>query len=312
MEVPAPTPGEVLIQTAYSCVSPGTELRCLAGQQAGITFPTIPGYTLSGTVLLAGAASGFQPGERVFCRGTRRASLPLTWGGHVSHAVLPANQVFRLPDTVDLRDAAAIKLAAIAFHGVRLSAVQPQETVLVIGLGVIGQCAARLYASAGARVIAVDAVPSRVKTATVPGIQALTITNLPDKRLAALLPEGADLIVDATGVPAVLPAALNLAKALPWHDDPLHGTRYVVQGSYAGEFSIPYQAAFVNEVTFLIPRDEQAADVQAVIDRLADGRLKPGDLLTETAAPEDAPAIYHRLQHERDSLLTAVFAWQTA
>lgn len=42
--LPDPGPGEVLIETAFSCVSPGTELRCLAGRQVDRPpFPFIPG-----------------------------------------------------------------------------------------------------------------------------------------------------------------------------------------------------------------------------------------------------------------------------
>ena len=53
--VPDPGPGEVIVETAFSCVSPGTELRCLAGAQPdGLPFPFIPGYSLAGHVIARG------------------------------------------------------------------------------------------------------------------------------------------------------------------------------------------------------------------------------------------------------------------
>jgi len=54
IQLPALKPHEVLVETAYSCISPGTEMRCLAGKQDGARFPFIPGYSLSGRIAAAG------------------------------------------------------------------------------------------------------------------------------------------------------------------------------------------------------------------------------------------------------------------
>jgi D-arabinose 1-dehydrogenase-like Zn-dependent alcohol dehydrogenase len=51
LELPSPGQYEVLVRTAYSCISPGTEMRCLAGNESGSTiYPFIPGYALTGEV----------------------------------------------------------------------------------------------------------------------------------------------------------------------------------------------------------------------------------------------------------------------
>jgi NADPH:quinone reductase-like Zn-dependent oxidoreductase len=55
VEIPAPGPGEVLIKTVFSTISPGTELRCLAGKQPNAApWPVIPGYSLSGHIVACG------------------------------------------------------------------------------------------------------------------------------------------------------------------------------------------------------------------------------------------------------------------
>ena len=51
IELPRPERDDVLVQALYTCISPGTELRCLAGQQRGTTFPFIPGYAMVGKVI---------------------------------------------------------------------------------------------------------------------------------------------------------------------------------------------------------------------------------------------------------------------
>jgi threonine dehydrogenase-like Zn-dependent dehydrogenase len=71
---------------------------------------------------------------------------------------------------------------------------------------------------------------------------------------------------------------------------------------------VPYQEAFVKEITFLLPRDEQAGDARAVIDLLGRGLLKVRDLFSGVCPPEDAPGIYANLRAGR--LMTAAFQWQ--
>ena len=310
VEIPAPGPGEVLIQTACSTVSPGTELRCLAGRQPSPSpWPFIPGYSLSGTIVACGEAVELAPGTRVFCTGTRRASANLMWGGHVAYAVAPAVAVFPLPESIPLPAASALHLAAIAFHGLRLARPLPHEKVVVLGLGAIGQMSARLFSAAGAQVLAIDLTPARVALARAAGIEAIT----PDSAIAAtvheVLPDGADIVVDATGAAAVLPQAVASARELGWDDSPLQGARIVVQGSYPEDFSIPYQEAFRKEAHILVPRDMQPRDVRAVIDLMVRDRLRIDDLLSALLPVDQAPATYARLRSAPDELVTAVFRW---
>jgi 2-desacetyl-2-hydroxyethyl bacteriochlorophyllide A dehydrogenase len=303
--LPALAADEVLIETAYSCVSPGTELRCLAGQQDGLKFPFIPGYSLSGIVVQTGAAvTSIAVGMPVFCTGTMRADLLLAWGGHVSHAIQKAGNVYPLPAGVDLLDAAVTHIAGISYHGMRLSQPMAHETVVVVGLGIIGQFSARLHALSGARVLGVDLAPERVRLLRDVGIDA--VTSLGEAR--ALLPDGADIVVDASGVSSLIAQAVDLARALPWDDTPTPNARYLIQGSYAGDFAVPYQAAFMKQLTFMIPRDAQPRDFRTVLDLLSRRKLSVRDLLSEVASPADAPRIYRALRN-RD-LLTAVFAWR--
>ena len=56
IEIPAPQKGEVWVRVEWSGVSPGTELRCLRGEQAGQPgFPFVPGYNALGVVEQVGS-----------------------------------------------------------------------------------------------------------------------------------------------------------------------------------------------------------------------------------------------------------------
>ena len=107
-----PLPEEVVAETLFSAISPGTELRCLAGNEhnAG-AFPMITGYSLVAKVVRP--AGDLRKGEMVFFNGTPLCpqGVSLSWGGHVSHVVAPqhgveplAVDVWRQQCTVFLHD----------------------------------------------------------------------------------------------------------------------------------------------------------------------------------------------------------------
>lgn len=309
VEIPAPGPGQILIRTAFSCISPGTERRAMGGHQAGFGgFPFIPGYTMSGTVLESAPGSRFKLGDRVFCLGTTHADRPLLWGGHTAHAVRDEGSVFLLPEDVSLQDASIAKMAAIARRGVRVGEAREGETVAVIGLGPIGQLSARLHAAAGARVVGADLSQARVDALRATGIEAGCPSGSLVDFFRERCPGGVSLVVDATGSPEVLRESLAVAFEKPW-DDPSPGPRVVVQGSYPAEFSLAYEACFRREVQLRFPRDNTSSDLTQVLELLAAGTLSVGDLVASSHRPDDCQAVYDALLAGSDALLTAVFNW---
>jgi 2-desacetyl-2-hydroxyethyl bacteriochlorophyllide A dehydrogenase len=307
--LPEPGRSQVVVEAIYTAISPGTETRCLGGKQFDATFPFIPGYSMVGRVAARGTGVGLAEGALVFCTGTERADHPLLWGAHMAHALCNADRVHVLPAGVDPLDASLTKLAAIAYRGVSVAETRPHEEVAVVGLGVIGQLAARLQALAGARVVAADLDPSRVALAKSAGIDAM----VPAEGLVAAFqprqPQGADVVVDSTGVPSVLPQAVLLARLKPWDDALTAPARLVVQGSYPDNVTFEYHQAFIRELSVLFPRDNQPHDIQTVLRFLAEGRLKTRDLVTEVASPADAQETYHLVSAPKPGMLTAVFKW---
>jgi predicted dehydrogenase/threonine dehydrogenase-like Zn-dependent dehydrogenase len=194
-EVPAPTPapGQVLVRTAYSLVSPGTDrlsmdfarkslvskarsrpdlvkqvVRKLRQEGPLPTYRTITtrldapqpmGYSCSGEVLSVGeGVHAIAPGDWVACAGA----------GYANHAelnVVPENLVARVPDGVSPEHAAWTTLGAIALQGVRVADPTLGEVVAVIGLGLIGQITVQLLRANGCRVLGIDLDPTRVKEA---------------------------------------------------------------------------------------------------------------------------------------------------
>lgn len=308
--LPDPGPGEVLIQSHYTCVSPGTELRCLAGEQPDApAWPFIPGYALAGTVVGQGPESVVAVGTRVVCSGTKRADRAIQWGGHIGHAVCSEETLFPVAQGVDLLNAAMAASGATAYHGVRLARPALHEKVAVIGLGPIGQLSLKLYSMLGVHVVGCDRLPARVELAQAAGHSAVLVENGLADSVKAHFPQGADIVVDATGAPAAFSDAISVARELAWDDEPTLGARYVIQGSYVDVMPIPYQSAFRKELTFLTPRNYQPRDLRAVLDMLGRGKLDLRDLVSVVRTPAEAPQTYAQLQTRDPALMTAAFQW---
>ncbi len=117
------------------------------------------GYSAAGIAVEAGARSArIAPGDRVAIAG----------GGAANHAeldVVPGLLCAPIPDGVSLRGRRFATLGAIAMHGFRRAEVAVGSRVAVIGLGLVGQLAARIALAAGCRVLGVDLDPELLELA---------------------------------------------------------------------------------------------------------------------------------------------------
>ncbi len=308
IEIPAPGPGEVMVETAFSSISPGTELRCLTGRQPGAPDGGwIPGYSATGIVRECGDGVVLAVGAAVSHGGTQRASRPRMWGGHCRHVIVAESAVF--PVAGDLRAASLAKQAAIAHRGFSLGRIRAGEIVVVAGLGLIGQCSARIAHAAGARVVGLDLSERRCAILAALGMPAFSPKEFDVAALIAELGAAADVVIDATGAAGALPSLLEYGAELPWTDEPGEGLRYVMQGSYPETFSVPYDPAFLREVTFHLPRDVRRSDLTAVLNLIAEGQLPLADLIPAVTDPADARALYERLKDPASDVVTGAFGW---
>lgn len=303
VDIPPPGPGEVVVDIHFSCLSPGTEGRVLSGKQTNApAFPLIPGYSASGLISEVGQQSQIQVGTPVFITGGARCSLPKCWGAHIGRAVVAESAVVVLPRGVSLRDAAALKLWAIAAHGMRLGECRPGEHVAVLGLGPIGFFSSLLHQNAGTEVAVSDLLPERIKLATAKGLSSFS-----NKEVPFLC--GADIVVDATGAPSVLSQACTLLRERPWDNQNHPRTRLLIQGSYSNPPTLPYDILFQREPLIWVPRDNQRCDIETVIQLMDQKKLPMNDLLADLGSPENAPAIYRDLHSVCQDAVTGVFNW---
>lgn len=310
-EISIPEPGisEVLLKADYSCISPGTELRCMNYPDGDANFPYIPGYSVSGTVEKCGDGTSLVPGDKVFYSGNQSSRFNIQWGGHCQYAVCSADGVIPVPTNVSQKEAAITKLAAIAYHGTRVTNPTKGDKVASVGLGPIGMFSALLFQAKGFEVVGLDLDENRIELLNSLGCKGLCSKDGLVETYQQVNPDGADIVCDATGVTQVLPIAINLAKDNPWDDQPLPQAKYIIQGSYPGDFSIPYQEAFMKELTFFLPRSDQPCDSKAVLELAAEGKLNLGALISDVRSPADCQSAFDDLKNRKPKIMTIAFDW---
>ncbi|WP_247045978.1 NAD(P)H-quinone oxidoreductase [Arthrobacter rhizosphaerae] len=160
---PVPGPGEVLIDVVAAGLN-----RADVQQRKGYYPPPagaseVPGLEVSGRI------AGFGPDvAKPFSVGDKVVAL-LGGGGYAEQVAVPAGQVLRIPDGVDLVTAAALpEVAATVYSNLIMTAqLQPGETVLIHGAtGGIGTMAVQLAKAFGAKVATTAGTAEKVSTAT--------------------------------------------------------------------------------------------------------------------------------------------------
>ncbi|MGW5447118.1 zinc-dependent alcohol dehydrogenase family protein [Streptomyces asiaticus] len=228
--VPDPTPGprEVVVDVA-ACGLCGTDLHILQGEFAP-TLPIVPGHEFAGEVVGVGSdVTELAVGDRVAvdpslhcheCRYCRigRGNLCDNWnaigvsvpGGAAEFAVAPVANCVKLPEHVDVADAALIEPLSCAVRGYDVLNGNLGAEVLIYGSGTMGLMMLELAKRTGATSVdMLDVNAERLSTATTLGCSrsAASADELDQ-------PRGWDVVIDATGNQAAIQDGLGrVAKA---------------------------------------------------------------------------------------------------
>ena len=314
-----PAEQEVLIETAYTAVSAGTERAGLmhmpnqADEVDGGTFPKIFGYSCVGTVKATG--SGVRhvvPGDRVIGY----------WSQHSQYNLLPGKRVVKIRhDCIPSEHAVFLFIAAFSAAGLRKTRLEFGESAMVFGMGLLGALAVQLCRIAGAvPVIAADLSEDRRRLALELGADYAMNPN--DRDFARLAKDmtrggrGVNAIVEVTGLSIALKQALDVVAPMGRvsllgctrvSDTPIdfyqkvHRPGVEIIGAHTN--ARPHVESYPHHWTH---RD----DIEALMDLTAGGRLDLSKILSETHAPEEAPEVYRRLAENRDFPVGVVFRWK--
>lgn len=292
VDAPVPGQGEVLIDVVAAGLN-----RADVQQRRGF-YPPPPGASEIPGLEVSGRIAGFGPGvTKAFSVGDKVVAL-LAGGGYAEKVAVPAEQVLRIPDGVDLVTAASLpEVAATVYSNLIMTAqLQSGETVLIHGAtGGIGTMAIQMAKAFGAKVATTAGSDEKVGTARAFLGADIAINykeeDFPDSLRRQNGGKGADVILDVVG-----------AKYLGKNVDALadYGRLVVIglQGGTKGELDLGQllrkRAAVVATALRPRPVEEKGAIMSAVRESvwplIADGRIRP--LVAKTFPLDQAGAAH--------------------
>jgi len=346
LEVPAPAlqPGTLLIRSTQTLISVGTErmlvdfgranwiekarqqpekvrtvlnkvraeglLTTLDAVKSKLDQPLPLGYCNAGVVMAVGAGvEGFAVGDRVVSNGP-----------HADVVRVPRNLCARIPDAVPGEDAAYTVLASIGLQGIRLVAPTLGETVVVIGLGLIGLVTVQLLRAHGCDVIGVDFDEAKLTLAREFGAATCNLGTGEDPVAAVLArtgSRGADavLITAATSSSEPVSQAARMSrkrgrivlvgvtglelKRSEFYEKELS---FQVSCSYGpGRYDPDYEQKG-RDYPFGFVRWTEQRNFEAVLSLMADGRLDVKPLTTHRFAFDECLKAYELLTSGQSTL----------
>ncbi|MBI5413548.1 bi-domain-containing oxidoreductase [Candidatus Peregrinibacteria bacterium] len=343
-EVPLPaiSANEVLVKTHYSLISTGTELAGISMSKESLLtralkqphnlkkvmkmaadrgiiktykiikgmldFGTPTGYSLAGEVIEVGEnITDIKKGDLVACSGAGIAN-------HAEYVAVPRLLASRIPNGLDLKQAASVTLGAIAMQGVRQANPKFGESVAVVGLGLLGQLTCQILKAAGCKVIGIDISAGRCGLAKKCGadftftgvsmneikritdgfgvdaaiITASTDSNEPlNQAMEMTRKKGTVVVVGAVG--------LNLSRS-PWYEKEID---LKISCSYGpGRYDATYEEEMLD---YPLPyvRWTENRNMEEYLRLLVDGKVNFTNLHPQEFKFSEAVAAYEKLKTEK-------------
>lgn len=311
-------PDQVVVKTFFSTVSAGTERANYTGEQAvsmdknaKVVFPRALGYSSAGEVVKVGAnVTKVKPGDRV----------AVYWGKHVNYNEVSEDNVVKIESENVSYEAAAISfIATFPLAAIRKVNLEIGESLMVMGLGILGQLAVMLARAAGAYpVIACDPVAERREEALKNGADYTFDPFDEDfaKQVKNVTGGGVKTAIEVTGVGAGLDETLDcMAK---------FGRVALLGCTRSSDFSIDYYhkvhapgITLVGAHTNARPQKESYPfyfthedDIKTVLRLCGCGRLPIQNLVKETDFPADCQSVYSRLATDKNFPIGVQFDWR--
>lgn len=345
-ELPVPSygAGQVLIQTTRSLVSLGTEKMLLDFGKAGwlekarqqpekvqqvlskiktdglvptldavkrkLDQPLPLGYSAIGKVIGVGKGIvDIKIGDRV-----------VTNGPHAEYATVSRNLVAKIPDEVSDEEAAFTVVGAIGLQGIRLIHPTLGETIVVVGLGLIGLMTVQLLVANGCNVIGFDFDSSKVELAKKYGAKSFVPGGIVDPVQEVLNLSngiGADgvIITASTSSDQVISQAAQMTRQrgrvvlvgvigldLNRSDFYEKEISFQVSCSYGpGRYDPNYEEKGLDYPIGFV-RWTEARNFEAVLASMASGRIDVTDLITTRTKLSESPKLYSELGSGKSEL----------
>lgn len=323
VEVPVPAvgPGEALMRARAAGICGSDLIDWYVAKKAG----QVVGHEVSGEIVAVGAGvTSFAAGDRVAphhhapclecgeCRAGRfvhcaawRASR-LDPGGMAEYVRIPAGNLtrdtLRIPQALTFEEASFVEPLATVVKAFRRGRFEAGQSVLVVGLGTVGQLAARLARARGAsRVAGADRVPFRIARAEDSGAAAFDVDRETIAEGARRLSggKGFDFVFIGPGKSGVVRSAFDAAAP--------GGTLLLFTMTPPGEeVALPGHDLYFREVSLVPSYSCGPDDTREALDLLVSRRVPVADLVTHRFPIESASQAFARAKDPNGSIKVVI------
>jgi L-iditol 2-dehydrogenase len=331
MPIPDIGPDDVLVRVR-ACGICGSDVHGYDGSTGRRRPPLIMGHEAAGEVSRVGAsvrdlqpgARDLQPGDRVtfdstvycgkcfFCtRGQVNLCddrqvvgvAPVEYRRHGAFAEffsVPRRIIYKLPDSFPYEHAALIEAVSIGVHAVAITPLKLGDTVVMVGVGMIGSVTLQAAKAAGAtRIIAVDVDDVKLERAKAIGATDTLNSKKLDVRQAVLDMtdgHGAAVAFESVGYAASVHTAIHSVRK---------GGAVTLIGNLSPNIEIPLQAVVTRQIR-LQGSCASAGEYPQCIDLMAKGIVKVAPLISAVAPLSDGPSWFDRLYNHEPNLMKVV------
>jgi L-iditol 2-dehydrogenase len=325
-EVPAPQPAadEVLV-AVKACGICGSDVHGMDGSTGRRRPPIIMGHEAAGVIASVGAAvKNWTAGDRVTfdstiycgeCEFCRRGEINLCDhrrvlgvsceeyrrdGAFAELVAVPQRVLYRLPDQVPFEHAALVEPFSIALHAIRRAPITLNDTVVVVGAGMIGLALVQALRHTGCgRLVVVEVSDERLALAKTFG--ATDVVNSSGKNPAEALHRlthgrGADVAFEAVGLTATVDLAVRSLRK---------GGTLALVGNITPKIEFPLQIAVTRELS-IHGCCASRGEYPTVLDMLARGELQPAPFISAVAPLAEGAAWFDRLYRKEPGLMKVV------
>jgi len=322
--VPRPADDELLIRIK-ACGICGSDVHGFDGSTGRRIPPIVMGHEASGVVEAVGSkVANFKPGDRVtfdstvycghcfyckrgqvnLCDNREVIGVSTPWfrrmGAFAEYVTVPARIAYALPDSMPFAHAALIEAASVAVHGASLTPVEPGDTAIVVGAGMIGLLTLQAVRQAGAsRVFVVDLDDTRLAMAR--DLGATETFNSKTQDVVAEIQKrtegrGADVALECVGITDAIALAIEGVRK---------GGAVTLVGNVAPKIELALQSVVSRQVR-LQGSCASSGEYPECIAMMADGRIRVEPLVSAVAPLTEGASWFQRLYNREPGLLKVV------
>lgn len=317
-------PDEVLVKVE-ACGICGSDVHGYDGSSGRRIPPLIMGHEAAGVIEQVGCeVQRFQIGDRVTfdsmiscgtCDACQTGSMNLCQdrrvlgvscetyrqpGCFAQFVALPQHIVYLLPDHLPLEHAAMVEPVSVAVHAVSLLKVNPGDSAIVVGTGMIGLLVVQALIVAGCQtVIAIDVDDEKLDLARKLGAcHTINAANADPVAAVMQLTErrGVDIAMEVVGKTAPLATAIDCVRL---------GGQVGLVGNLQPVVEMGLQKVVTREIK-LVGSCGSSGEYPQCIELMASGKIQVAPLISQIVGLDQGPAYFERLYGNEPGLMKVI------